>query len=222
MIKISRTSKLDGISSWSLQALETCPAAKKRDGTLVDACKVCYAVGGNYRFPNVKAPRNHNREDWKRDDWVADMVAELDNHRYFRWFDSGDMYHTKLAEKIYEVMQQTQWVKHWLPTRMYKFPKFVKILSKMNELPNVTTRLSSDSIRGDKINFGAFKINSIKTSSTIVPSVDSTDGTLKICEAYENDGKCGKCRACWDKTVETIAYVAHGKAMSRLIASDAA
>jgi hypothetical protein len=78
---------------------------------------------GNYRFPNVKAPRVHNREDWKRDAWVDDMVSELDNDRYFRWFDSGDVYDIRLARKIYEVMKRTPWCLHWLPTRMHKFAK---------------------------------------------------------------------------------------------------
>ena len=32
MIKLSKTSKLDGIMSWSLQALETCPASKDSNG----------------------------------------------------------------------------------------------------------------------------------------------------------------------------------------------
>ncbi|MHA2047852.1 MAG: GP88 family protein [Candidatus Thorarchaeota archaeon] len=98
--------------SWSLQALTTCPGSKDTNGELVDACKGCYATTGNYRFPNVKAPREHNQEDWQRDSWVDDMVAELDNDRYFRWFDSGDMYHIKLAHKMLEVMQRTPWVKH--------------------------------------------------------------------------------------------------------------
>ena len=34
-------------------------------------------------YPNVKAPRLSNREDWQRLDWVSDMVAELDSDRYF-------------------------------------------------------------------------------------------------------------------------------------------
>jgi len=92
MVKISVTSKLDGIKSWSLQALDTCPASKNADGTLVDACKGCYATTGNYNYPNVKAPRAHNREDWQRLEWVDDMVKALQDSRYFRWFDSGDMY----------------------------------------------------------------------------------------------------------------------------------
>lgn len=54
MLKLSKTSKLDGIKSWSLEALVTCPASVKAGGELVDACKGCYATTGNYRFPNVK------------------------------------------------------------------------------------------------------------------------------------------------------------------------
>ena len=46
--RISVTSKLDGIRSWSLQALETCPGSIAAPGELVDACKGCYATSGNY------------------------------------------------------------------------------------------------------------------------------------------------------------------------------
>ena len=86
MIKLSKAGKMP-CRSWSLQAIPTCPASIGSDGELVDACKGCYATTGNYNFPNVKAPRIHNKEDWKRDNWVADMVAELYNARYFRWFE---------------------------------------------------------------------------------------------------------------------------------------
>jgi hypothetical protein len=109
MIKLSKTSKLDGILSWSLQALETCPASKNKDGSLVDACKGCYATTGNYNYPNVKAPRIHNREDFTRHDWDSDMIKALDSSRYFRWFDSGDMFSLELAEKILHVMESTPW-----------------------------------------------------------------------------------------------------------------
>jgi len=151
MLKISVTSKLDGIRSWSLQAIDTCPGSIKAPGELVDACKGCYATTGNYNYPNVKAPRLHNRTDWERLSWVDDMVAELNNDRYFRWFDSGDVYHVALAEKILEVMTRTPWVKHWLPTRMHKFAKFRDVLFQMEELPNVVIRRSSDSITGETI-----------------------------------------------------------------------
>ena len=87
--RLSVTSKLDGIRSWSLQALDTCQGSIESPGVLVDACKGCYATTGNYVFANVKAPREFNRTDWERFAWVDDMVNELARDTHFRWFDSG-------------------------------------------------------------------------------------------------------------------------------------
>ena len=205
MIKLSKASKMPS-RSWSLQALDTCPASRKPDGTLVDACSGCYATTGNYRFKNVKAPREHNREDWKRDQWVDDMVAELDNDRYFRWFDSGDVYDLRLAQKILEVMRRTPWCNHWLPTRMHKFDKFRPVLEQMQDLHNVVVRLSSDSITGDVVEGD--------TTSTIA-TLDNVPSGATVCEAYTRGGKCGPCRACWDKNTSVVCYIGHGKSMEK-------
>ena len=206
MIKLSKASKMP-CRSWSLQALVTCPASKDANGELVAACSGCYATTGNYNFPNVKAPRAHNKDDWKRSEWVEDMVNELDPDRYFRWFDSGDLYDIRLAKKVLEVMKRTPWVRHWLPTRMHKFDKFVPVLEEMQTLPNVVVRLSSDGVNGETIE-GI-------TTSTIVPTSEQAPKNATVCEAYERDGKCGQCRACWNKDVSLVAYVAHGKKMER-------
>ena len=208
-IRISVTSKLDGIRSWSLQALETCPGSWASPGELVDACKGCYATTGNYRYPNVKAPRLENREDWQRLEWVDDMVKALDSDRYFRWFDSGDVYTLALAEKILEVMKRTPWVKHWLPTRMHKFPKFRHVFTEMMELPNVMVRFSSDSVQG--------VYTQGLHGSVIVPDSATLPEGVTLCRAYENSGKCSGCRACYDKTVDVIAYPAHGVKMAKVI-----
>ena len=208
-MKISVTSKLDGIRSWSLQALETCPGSIAAPGELVDACKGCYATTGNYRFENVKAPRRHNKEDWQRLAWSDDMVSELKKDTHFRWFDSGDMYTLALAEKILEVMKRTPWVSHWLPTRMHKFPKLRQVLAEMQALPNVMVRFSSDSITGDYTK----KLH----GSVIVPTAADIKPGMTLCRAYENEGKCSGCRACYDKKVKVIAYPAHGKTMHKVI-----
>jgi len=207
MIKLSKTSKLDGIMSWSLQALDTCQGSIGKDGNLVPACAGCYATTGNYRFANVKKPREFNKEDWKRDSWVSDMVQALDSSRYFRWFDSGDMYDLRLAEKIYEVMKLTPWVKHWLPTRMHKFNKYDTVINRMINLPNVVVRLSSDSVTGEIING--------LTTSTIFSDTLPT-GAFE-CKAYEHGGKCNGCRACYSKDVQVVAYKAHGVKMAKVI-----
>lgn len=208
-IRISVTSKLDGIRSWSLQALDTCPGSIASPGVLVDACKGCYATTGNYRYPNVKAPRIHNQTDWQRLEWVDDMVQALDSDRYFRWFDSGDVYALGLAEKILEVMKRTPWCKHWLPTRMHKFPKFALVLREMQDLQNVSVRFSSDSVTGEYTK----KLH----GSVIIPTPEDVKKGMTLCEAYSHGGKCNGCRACYDKTVKTIAYPAHGVSMMKVI-----
>jgi hypothetical protein len=193
--------------SWSLQALDTCPGSKDSLGELVPACQGCYATTGNYRFANVKKPREFNREDWKRDDWIDDMVKALDSSRYFRWFDSGDMYDLRLANKILSVMKATPWVKHWLPTRMHKFIKFKGVIDHMESLDNVVVRFSSDSVTGGFVG----GLNSSTIFSDNLP-VGATE-----CQAYQHEGKCNGCRACYDKSVSVIAYKAHGVKMAKVI-----
>lgn len=207
-IRISKTSKLDGVKSWSLQARKTCPGSFDVAGDLVAACAGCYAVGGNYRFRNVVEPREENQIDWKRDEWVSDMISALRNERYFRWFDSGDMYDARLAKKIYLVMLNTPDVKHWLPTRMYKFAKFKAILAAMQALPNVMVRPSSDSVTGD--------FEAGLHGSTIVPDTVPRQG-VKLCHAATNEGKCGPCRDCYSKDIPVIGYLAHGRSMAKVL-----
>ena len=206
-IKKSNTSKM-ACESWSLQAKETCPGSiDPRTKKLVPSCDGCYAAEGMYNMPNVKAVRKHNKQDWKRDAWVDEMVQGLDNSRYFRWFDSGDVYSVPLANKIYQVMQRTPWCNHWLPTKSYKFPKFTFIFNKMNALPNVVARFSSDSITGGIIKG--------KNTSTIVQKAEDATSKMTVCEAETRGGKCGPCRACWDKSVSVIAYIGHGRSIKK-------
>lgn len=200
MVNLSKAGKMP-CRSWSLQAGSTCPGSiDPKTKKPVDVCSGCYAKIGNYAFSNVKNTREHNRLDWVKSDWVSRMVAELDNDRYFRWFDSGDIYHPKLAEKIYEVMKKTPWVMHWLPTKSYKIPKIKVWLVKMKRLQNVTVRYSSDSYMGTYAKHHG---------STVIPSIDYATNA-HVCKSSLNDGKCKSCRACWDKSIPTIAYVAHG------------
>jgi len=207
MIKLSKTSKLDGILSWSLQALDTCQGSIGSDGELVPACSGCYATTGFYQFAPAKNARAFNKEDWKRAEWIQEMVLSLENSRYFRWFDSGDMYDVNLANKILAVMIHTPWVKHWLPTRMHKFAKYQHVIKLMQELPNVVVRFSSDSVNGETIDG--------LTTSTIFS--DTLPKGATECKAYQHEGKCNGCRACYDKDVSVIAYKAHGVKMAKVI-----
>jgi hypothetical protein len=206
MVALSSVGKMPG-KSWSLQAGETCPGSiDPISKAVLPVCEGCYAKGGHYNYPNVKAPREHNREDWKRVEWVADMVALLDTERYFRWFDSGDVYHPALAFKIFLVMQQTPWCKHWLPTKSYNIARIRAILDRMKTLPNVVVRFSSPNIDGTLEDVHG---------STVIPSVDYPTNASKICDSYTRDGKCGPCRSCWSKEVKSVAYIAHGNKIKK-------
>ena len=206
--KLSNTTKMP-CKSFSLEAGETCPASRDEDGTVVDSCQICYAKIGYYRMDNTKGVRQHNKKDWKNPDWVQVMVNEIKGDKYFRWFDSGDCYHTKLAFKILEVMRLTPETKHWMPTKQYKFLKFRKIFERMNGLSNVAVRYSSDSIVGETIK-GEY-------TSTIIPNSSWPIENVKICHAYKRKGKCGFCRICWNKAIKTVAYPAHGAVATKIL-----
>lgn len=207
MVKLSKTSKMPA-KSWSLPALATCPGARE-NGELVPACAGCYATDGMYRMPSVQKPREHNQRDWERHDWIDDMVEAIGSDKYFRWFDSGDMYSVRLAWKIYMVCLFTPDTQHWIPTRMSKFPKFYKVLEELAKLDNVVVRHSSDSITGG--------LTEHAVQSTIIPAREDLPDGATLCSSIDNDGKCGDCRACWNKEVPVVAYVAHGRKMTKLI-----
>jgi len=186
-IRFSSPSKMPCFS-WSLEAIDTCAGSiDPSTGLLVPACQGCYATTGFYQMPVVKAPRIHNKSDWKRDAWVSDMVTFLKTQSFFRWFDSGDVYTVKLARKILDVMIATPNCMHWLPTRMHKFSKFISVFDDMNALNNVVVRFSSDGIHGETIEG--------KYTSTIVEYADDEIAPATMCSAYSNNGKCGDCRA---------------------------
>lgn len=205
---LSTTSKLDGIRSWSLEALKTCPGAYDESGNVVPVCRGCYARTGHYIFESVRKLRQHNRTDWKDPTWVQRMVAALHNERYFRWFDSGDIYHPELAQKILEVIRATPWVKHWVPTRSHKLPKIKPILDLIDKEPNAVVRPSADEIDAVDHHKG----------SVVLSAKSKAPGSVFICQAYDTEpAKCNGCRACWDKNIPVIGYVAHGRTMNKVL-----
>ena len=207
MVKLSVTSKLDGIKSWSLPAGSTCPGARN-----ASVCTGCYAKSGNYRYPNVKAPREFNMQDWKREEWVDDMVQALQNERFFRWFDSGDMYKRELIDKISEVCRRTNWVTHWVPTQSWDIVALRASLEVLGALPNVTVRASAKHVDHPVLS------EKWSHSSVVLSSPEKADQlNVIVCKAYANDGMCGSCRSCYDKSIQTIGYVAHGVSMKKHI-----
>lgn len=202
-VKLSKPSKMP-CKTWSLEARKTCPGSiDPTTKQVLPVCAGCYALDGFYNMPDAKKVREFNREDWRRVDWEDDMVTALVKEKYFRWFDSGDVYHPALAFKIYNIMKRTPHVKHWLPTKSYNIEKIRVILDMMKQLPNVSVRFSSPSMTGEFTE---------THGSTVIPYAEDAT-TATVCGAYTRNGKCGDCRACWNKEVKVIAYPAHGSRM---------
>ena len=203
--KLSGASKMP-CKSWSLPAWETCPGAADDNGEPVDACKGCYALQNRYLFGAVKALRDHNLDDWEKKGWVAAMVKAIGKGKKFRWFDSGDVYTAALASKIYDVMYLTPECKHWLPTRAYKFDNVLVWLERMEKLPNVVVRYSSDSVHGETL-------EQFDNSSVIIQSQDDfkAQSGHVMCRAFERQGKCGNCTACWEDKIKVVSYIKHGR-----------
>lgn len=205
MIELSKTSKLDGVRSWSLQAGKHCPGSHN-----ASVCNGCYAKTGFYSFAPAINKRAFNADDWQREDWVSDMVQALQNERFFRWFDSGDIYKLKLAEKMLEVCKLTPWVSHWIPTQTWDIKAYQSILKALDSLPNVVLRASAKDLEKP--------VTGWKNSSVIVSTIENAQKIgAKICHSATNQGKCGSCRDCYSKEVPIIAYLAHGAKMKKHI-----
>jgi hypothetical protein len=94
---------------------------------------------------------------------------------------------------------------------MHKFPKFRMVFDQMKQLKNVSVRFSADSIDGS--------FTPGLHGSVIGPDAATFQAFpgASLCQAYEHEGKCSGCRACWNKSIDLICYPAHGKKMMRVI-----
>jgi len=198
-IKISTTEKMPkGCGSWSLPARTTCPGSiNPLTRQVYEVCAECYATKGRYRFGAVQAARQHNKTDWRRDEWVSDMVEWIGTKPYFRWFDSGDCYSHELASKLFDVIDVTPRTRHWIPTKQQWLP------NKYNWQWGAIVRLSSPIM-----DYYTPKVHrSVVLTEATYEGYKGTD--VYLCPAPSQENKCGDCRACWDNTIEVIGYKEH-------------
>jgi len=204
MIKLSNTSKMKvtgkKVRSWSLEAGVTCPMAKG-----VEVCEGCYAMKGTYRFPVVKALRQHNRKDYKTADFVDRMITACSPYDMVRLFDSGDCETVELATKLEEVIKGSPTVTWWLPSRMDKSTTVGPILKRIATLPNVAVRFSADNI--------GFKEERLGVNSYVIRPSDIAEAVTRgvaLCPVTipgSTQKSCDTCTKCY--TDEPVAYLIH-------------
>ena len=203
MIKLSKTSKMP-CKSFALPAMKTCLGAINSDGKVKDVCRGCYAMKGSYQWRPAKALRENNRLSVSNElhSFASDMLKLLkkEKNNYFRWFDSGDVFDNDFLYEIYKVCKQTPEINHWIPTKAREILDNAT-LEKLESLPNVKVRYSSDSINGE--------YNSLHGSTAIQPKQKYDDSKVFKCPVdYDQIKKCGNCRACWHSE-KVIAYNFH-------------
>ena len=189
---LSKPSKMPGWS-YGLPAKE-CKTGGKLQNVKGSTCYDCYALKGCYVFKVVQNAQYYRLKAIKNRKWVQAMAMQINNKRSkeFRWHDSGDIQDLKHLAKIFKVCKLTPSVDHWLPTREAWVKKFIPAAP-----DNLNIRFSMPMI--DQEAAGGWP-----NTSTVV-----TDKTKANCPAPNQGNECKDCRACWDKSIKNIAYLAH-------------
>lgn len=165
-------------------------------------CSKCYALRGNYRYANVQNSQEKRFEALQKPEWTSAMALAINGSEssgYFRWHDAGDLQGVWHLQKIVEVCNLTPNIKHWLPTREYKFVG--DFIRGGGIIPaNLCIRFSALMFDGKAPE------NLAKRYGVQVSGASKTEFT---CPASSQDNKCLACRACWDKTKFEVTYKRH-------------
>jgi len=188
---LSAPSKMP-VSAWSISAAK-CVTGSKLSQVPGTPCSKCYAQKGRYSFPLVQLAQDRRLKAWQQDpDWVLLMSIRIAllGEGYFRWFDSGDLQSFKMLQDINQIALNLPEIQHWLPTQERKLVKGAVLA------PNLLVRVSSTQI-DEHQELGWWDW---------VSSIGSEEWT---CPSDKQEGKCGNCRQCWDKSVSNVIYKVH-------------
>jgi len=201
---LGRPSKMPGYA-WGISA-KLCKTGSKLAKIKGSVCHKCYALRGNYLYQSVVTSHKNRIDGYDRDNiaWRSAM-AELirkripesadETDKYFRIFDSGDIQSEAMLRDWIWIAEQLPDIEFWLPTKEYAL-----IDGFTGAFPdNLVIRVSSPKV--DQKPLKAYQF-----TSTVH---DKEEPHGFVCRAYERDGKCGDCRACWSRLVSNVSYPKH-------------
>lgn len=217
---IGTPSKMPGFSYGT--PAEACITGAKLANVPGSVCFKCYALKGNYVWPDVQNGMAKRLASINHPEWIEALVrliarkqgtahrnrsnGEVRDSGYFRWHDSGDIQSAQHLENIAEIARRLPNVKFWLPTREYSIVKAWKAQG-YSEPENLVIRLSAHKIDGPLPTALAEELG-VHTSGVHTPD-SKPQGNAKECDAYTRDDHCGPCRACWAKSVPAVSYREH-------------
>lgn len=196
---LSDTSKMPG-ASWGINA-DACKTGAKMAKIPGTICADCYAQKGFYVMPTTKNAEDMRLERYNADpaSWVSAMTKLVGSESWFRWFDAGDLQSVEMLADIVTVCEATPKTRHWLATR--EFAIVQAFLDAGGVFPsNLVVRLSA-------MKYDAPIKNRVTAWSSAVHRDQPAQG--HECPASQQGGKCGDCRACWDRNVTLVSYKAH-------------
>ena len=185
--------------SWSISATKCITGSKlaKHPGSV---CHDCYALKGNYiKYPCVAESHERHLIAFDDPDWIPAMVIAIGHYSkdYFRWFDSGDLQSVKMLSKIVHIAESLPGTRFWLPT------KETAILRRFGEdktPDNLVVRVSG---------FMKDQYPTMLPGSMVYTDIARVPRKVFVCPAPTQNNKCLDCRACWDDSIEVVAYKDH-------------
>jgi hypothetical protein len=202
---LSKPSKMP-CKGYSIPAVR-CKVGSKLRAIVNSVCFKCYALKGMYVFPNVKAALERRFDivmratvdTMARIEFRAAFVRLLRKETYFRWHDAGDIQNVAHLWLIVDIAKDNPHVQFWLPTRE------LNIVRRFTESgiaipPNLTIRISAAMIDGKPLGLPGFPTSTVHKN-------EKPHGMS--CIAYQQDGECRDCRACWNRNIPNISYPVH-------------
>ena len=200
-IGLSKNNKMPAYTL-AIPARESCPRGDKLAKVTGTVCFDCYAVKGHDGMQPAKDAKARRwatiklalESDMVYDLWLSAFSLCMFKETHFRWHSAGDLFNADYVAMVYDAIERTKWVNHWIPT---KEPLLARPLL---GLPNLALRVSDDMVNQVS--------NKFKGLTSGVHTAEN-GGRGQQCPASEQRGSCGDCRACWSANVAHVSYKIH-------------